>query len=321
MVILLVAINVSLTFNGCYIHSYDVGRYVVHPFFTAFYVLQSFSHYTIVWLSYDRFLAVWFCHYYKQTTQPLVKRLRLIFTGLFCTVINLRHLLEVRVGCLTNGVMETVVNDTECEQGSWFVEDIVQVKDRMVWEDGMVTTRIVLLMIVPAVLVLVFSFGIVVGMVRHRLQNKAITTHTRDQAFTAIYITLFLSFSFIIMIVTGIIFVSFYTMRCNGTLAQEAFLIIFYFLVLGEHVIHIFFIAINRIFRDELNILFHTTKRCFNNTLMWMAQTSGFSFCTRSISTTHNTLAMENFQFRDSTLSVDKQANQRTETQTSVNEP
>ncbi|KAK8388248.1 hypothetical protein O3P69_020262 [Scylla paramamosain] len=308
--VLLVAIIVVLTFNGCYIHSsYSVARYIVYPFFAAFYILQSFSHYTIVWLSYDRFLAVWFYHYYNQTQQPLVKRLRIIFTGLFCIVLNLRHLLEVSVLCFTDKKLVAIANNTDCEQGSWYVEDVVQEKGPgMVWEDGIIAARIVLLMIVPAVLVLVFSSGIVVGMVRHRLQNVAATTHTRDQAFSAIYITLFLSFTFIIMIVAGITFISVHSLRCHGSFAKEVFLIVFYFVLLGEHTTHIFFLAINQIFREELKILFSAIKRCRNNTLVRMVQTSCPSFCTRSTSTTHNT-HMEN----PTLSSVGEQAEETTE--------
>ncbi|MPC78085.1 hypothetical protein E2C01_072560 [Portunus trituberculatus] len=194
-------------------------------------------HYTIVWLSYDRFLAVWFYHYYYRTQQSLVKRLRIIFTCLFCTAMNLRHLFTMNVECFNDKAMVKVANDTKCdEQGSWYIEDVVQEKGPgMVWEDGMIAARIVLLVILPAVLVLVFNSGIVVGLVRHRLQNMAVTRHTR------------------------------------------------------EHLIHIFFLAFNQIFREEMNILFNATKRSLNNTLGRMTQTSGSSFCTRSRSTMHNT--------------------------------
>ncbi|KAK8388075.1 hypothetical protein O3P69_020158 [Scylla paramamosain] len=321
--ILLAAINIAFTFSGCNIPSYSVARYVVHPLFTALYILQGFSNCTIVWLSYDRFLAVWFYHYYYQTQQPLVKKLRIIFTGLFCIAMHLRHLLEVSVLCFTDKEMVEVTNNTACEQGLWYVEDVLQRKGlAMAWEDGMIAARVVLLLIVPAVLVLVFSFGIVVGIFRHRLQNVAATTHTRDQAFSAIYITLFLSFTFIIMIVAGVTFISMHSLRCHGSFAKEVFRTVFLFLLLGQHTTHIFFLAINQIFRDELNILFNATKSRFNNTFMWMIQTSCPSFSTHTTSTMHKRHIKENPHLPHPMMSSDGEyTDKRMKTQTSVDEP
>lgn len=323
MAALVVAINLAVTFAGCHIHSYSAALYIVHPLFTTFYVLQSFSHFTIVWLSYDRFLAVWFYHYYRQTQQPIVKRHRIIFTGLFCIVINLRQLVEVSVVCFNKGVIE-VANNTNCKEGSLYINDVVQEKGPgMVWQDGLVAVRIVLLMIVPAVLVLVFSSGIVLGLVRHRLQNIAATAHSRDQALSAIYITLILSFTFIIMIVGGVTFVSVYSMRCHGSsFTKEVFRTALYFSVVGEHAIHIFFLAINQIFRDELKILLNAMKQHLTNIFVWMVQTCCPSFCTRSTSTMHKTHITDNPQLAQPTLSsAGEQTNERTETQTSVDDP
>lgn len=276
--VLLASVTTILTLNGCYLHSYTATLYFAHPFFTIYYTLQIFSHYVIVWVCYDRFLAVWYFHRFLQTQQPRIIWLRMIFTGLFCVAIHLRHLLDVEVVCVSDaGVVEATNYTGNCEGGSWVIlSSKHRTKTVDVWRYVWLAARGVLGMVLPMVLVVIFNSGIVVGIVRRRLHNIAATTRTRDQAYSTIYITLGFSISFVIAVMTSTVYLSLYSKNmkhCHGSFSEEAFRGASHFLLRLDHIIHIVFLAINQTFREELRTLLQATKNYICNVITLLTQT------------------------------------------------
>lgn len=263
--VLLLSITTIVTLNGCQIHSYLTALYLVHPFFSVYYMLETFSHYVMVWVSYNRFLGLWYFHLFQHAKQPSVMRRRVAFTALFCVALHLRHLLDVQVVCVNDVGGVKATNHTEgCEGGAWMIEDSLhRAEAGDVWHDVDLAARGVLGMIVPMVLVLVFNSGFVVGTVRHRLHNIAATERTRQEAYSTIYITLAFSLSFVTAIMTRIAYLILYSrnaMHCHGTFCEEVFRGASHFLLRFDHLMRILFLSINLTFRAELRTFLQDTK-------------------------------------------------------------
>ncbi|XP_063883944.1 uncharacterized protein LOC135112915 [Scylla paramamosain] len=296
--ILLVSIGSIITIDGCELQSYALALYFAHPCFTAFYVMQLFSHYIVVWLCCDRFLALWCFKLFRQMQQPRVMRLRLILTGLLCVGLQLQYFLKVEVLCISvsdEGVV--VTNNTQrCEEGYWFLHNIYQeTEDGDTGRNIMMMSIIALGLIVPVVLVLVFSVGIVVGMVHHRIQNIAATTHTLHQAYSAIYITLALALVFFINIMLTVVYAIIYTENitsCYESSSKEVFRAATHLLVLAEHLTLTLFLAINQTIRYELRTLLHAIKGRLYNALNCLTLTVCPSRRTRSATLNTNAVTV-----------------------------
>ncbi|XP_063884829.1 uncharacterized protein LOC135113518 [Scylla paramamosain] len=276
--VMVATIATILTLNGCHIHSYAMGLFA-HFSFTLFYMFQTFCHYIIVWVCYNRFLALWCFSRFQQTQKPQVIRLRIIFTGVLCVLVNLRHLLDVQVVCMgTAGEVEAAANHTEdCEGGAWVILDSLHQSEMTeVWQMAVWIVRGILVIVMPVFLVLVFNTSIIIGLVRRRLHNAASTSRTRDQAYSSIYISLAISFTSITTAMPTVVHALFFATNikhCHGPFSEEVFRAIANLLLLGEHLTHILFLAINQTFRDELKMLFHATKRSISKSITCMTQT------------------------------------------------
>lgn len=267
IIILLTSVSTIITVNGCHHHSYASALYFAHLFFTIFYMLQTFSHYVIVWVSYDRLLALWCLQYFKKTQHPRVIKIRMIVTGLCCVAVNLRHLINVEVECEWNeAVVEAANHSEDCEGGKWIIKDSLHVTGkRDVWQSVIKMVRGLLVIVIPVLLVLVFNMGIVIGLVRRRLFNTAATIRTRDQAYSSIYITLAISFTALVTAMPTIIHAYFFApniRNCHGPFNEEVLRASACLLLLGEHLTHFLILAINQIFRVEVKKLLRDVKTC-----------------------------------------------------------
>lgn len=68
-----------------------------------------------MWLSLDRFIAVWMYEIYPKIQQrPHVKRNRLLATAFACVTFHLVYMVQAEVTC-----SNPVDGDEECMQGHW----------------------------------------------------------------------------------------------------------------------------------------------------------------------------------------------------------
>lgn len=110
LLVCLFYIPVITTITGCVFHSYGEAFYYAHFCWTLVGVCQSFGVYVILWLSFDRFLAVWmYKEYPKIQQQPNVKRNRLLVTAAACVIFHLVYMVQAEVIC----------EDKDCEEGPW----------------------------------------------------------------------------------------------------------------------------------------------------------------------------------------------------------
>lgn len=106
-------IPVITTITGCDCTSYAEAFYFTHFGWTLIGVCQSFGTYIIVWLSFDRFIAVWMYDIYPKIQQrPNLKRNRLLVTAMACVTFHLVYMVQADVKCKDEG-------DEACVQGEW----------------------------------------------------------------------------------------------------------------------------------------------------------------------------------------------------------
>lgn len=208
----------------------------------------------------------------------------MIFTSLFCIAINLRHLLDVEVDCVQNNkVVEDINHTHSCDGDIWIIKDSVRVAEkRAVWQSVYRLVRGLLVIVMPVSLVLIFNFGMVIGLVRRRLFNTAATTRTRDQAYSTIYITLAISFTAVSTAMPTVIHAAFFAKNiknCHGPFKEEVLRASACLLLVGEHLTHFLFLAISQTFRVEIRTLLHDTKTCLNTTLARLTKNCSTCLC------------------------------------------
>nr|XP_045594725.1 probable G-protein coupled receptor AH9.1 [Procambarus clarkii]XP_045594726.1 probable G-protein coupled receptor AH9.1 [Procambarus clarkii] len=266
VVILVVSVSTVITLNGCRLFSYSVAIYFAHFFFTLFYILQTFTLYIILWISYDRFLALWNFKRFHDVQNRRVFRIRVIVTALLCVVIHLKHLFEVQVTCSESREWNGGTEDPSegCEGGIWVInDDLHYLSRKSSWRVVLWVLRGLLVLVAPIILVLVFNGGIVAGLVHRRLHNAASTIRTRGQAYSSIYIALAISATFILCTVPATVHATFYAdniNNCRGPYSEEVFRAVANLLLIGEHLTHFLFLSFNETFRIELRTLLRAMR-------------------------------------------------------------
>ncbi|XP_042866287.1 uncharacterized protein LOC122249460 [Penaeus japonicus] len=255
LLIFVVSVATAVTLNGCDLPSRDFALYFAHFFFTLFYIVQTFSMYIILWISYDRFLAVWDFKRFHEIQKPGVLRCRLVVTLLVCVLIHLKHLFEVEVTCVDEA-NQVVATAEPCDDGTWIINDGLHFLYRKaLWRQVFWVLRGLLVLVIPVVLVVVFNGGIVAALVCRRASNTAATARTRDRDLSRIYTILAIAATFIVCTVPSLVHATFYAeniVRCHGPYAEEVLRAVANLLLLFEHVTHFVILSFCELFWAEL---------------------------------------------------------------------
>ncbi|XP_063588768.1 uncharacterized protein LOC134765902 [Penaeus indicus] len=268
LVIFVVSVATAVTLNGCELYSHDFALYFAHFFFTLFYIVQTFSMYIILWISYDRFLAVWDFKRFHEIQKPGVLRVRLVGTLLVCVLIHMKHLFEVEINCVTeeNQVVEA---PGPCSDGVWVVNDSLHFLDgKVLWRQLVWVLRGLLVLVIPIVLVVVLNGGIVVALVCRRVRNTAATARTRGRDLSRIYTILAIAATFIACTVPSLVHATFYAkniVRCHGPYGEEVLRAVANFLLLFEHVTHFIILSFCELFWAELRRVLRAIRHSLKN--------------------------------------------------------
>ncbi|KAK3870448.1 hypothetical protein Pcinc_024336 [Petrolisthes cinctipes] len=265
------SIPTALTLNGCHLTSYNTALYFAHTFFTAFYILQTYTLYIILWISYDRFLALWAWERFHRAQGRGSLWLRLSLTLLLCVGVHVRHLVDVQVVCWKwvrdhwRPDLAASVSGGGCEGGMWVLQDGLhqEGREKMWAEEVWWVLRGLVVLAVPISLVLIFNAGIIFGMVTRRLHNNAATATTRRHALSSIYITLGVSGTFLtctLPICLHAILFAANIKHCHGPYSEEVFRGVANILLLLEHLTHVPLLAFNLTFRAEAKKLFNNLR-------------------------------------------------------------
>ncbi|XP_050687056.1 uncharacterized protein LOC126980826 [Eriocheir sinensis] len=256
-------IPVITTITGCTFSSYAEALYFTHFGWTLVGVCQTFGLYVIVWLSFDRFVAVWMYEVYpKIQQQPNVKRNRLLVTAVACVIFHLVYMVQAEVRCDS-----PVDGDEACEYGHWAVVSGYQYMFYSTWHKVYSVFYGLLIRWVPNCLLIFFNTSLVVGVMQGRVNLPAGSqTPGGSGERNLIIITIAITISYALFTLPIMIYITGYAGpepdRCSAYHPKEVLRAVGNSLQLFEHVIHIaFYIGLNRPFRNELKYLLRLEER------------------------------------------------------------
>ncbi|KAG7156107.1 cysteinyl leukotriene receptor 2-like [Homarus americanus] len=264
LLVCLFYIPVSTTITGCTFSSYAEAFYFSHFGWTLVGIAQAIGTYTILWLSLDRFIAVWWYSLYPSIQKkPNVLRNRMVVTVFLCIITHLAYMFTSTVYYCSNAD-ET---DDLCTEGTLIVKTGYQNHFDETWHKIYRSLFGLFIRWVPCCLLLLFNVGLVIGVMRGRVNFPA-TGHGTGRsgertlvitmiAITASYILLTLPITVYIMA-----YATYVVNRCSEEYPKEVLRAVGNCLQLFEHVIHIvFLVGLNNGFRKELKILLHLEER------------------------------------------------------------
>ncbi|XP_066981858.1 somatostatin receptor type 5-like [Macrobrachium rosenbergii] len=269
-IIFTVSIPTVKSLNGCNLRSYEYALYFVHVFFTIFYVTQTISLYLILWIAYDRFLAIWNFTRFTEIQKPSVIRMRLTCTILVCILLHLEHLFDVRITCstvehckpgnvtceLTAQQVSSEHNEHTCTDGVWFINDgLHYITEKPMWRQIYWVFYGLLVSALPIIVIVIFNLGIVVAIIAQRFKSVSSTARTQRRDLSRIYIILAISVTFVSCTVPTLVHAAFYAQNienCHGTYSEEVFRAVAHLLLLAEHMTHFVILGFNQVFWNEL---------------------------------------------------------------------
>lgn len=255
-------IPVIITITGCRFSSYAEALYFAHLGWTLLGISQAMGTYTILWLSLDRFIAIWFYNWYPKIQQkPGVTRNRMLVTALLCVFFHLIAVIDAEVYC-----SNPQESDGQCTDGEWVSVSGYGRHFDEVWHKVYLGVLGLFIRWVPCAFLLVFNVGLVVGVVRGRITFPAAQESARGGEKTLIATTIAITASYILLTFPITVYIMGYNThvdnRCSGRHPKEVLRAVGNVLQLLEHVVHIvFLIGLYHGFRRELKILLRLERR------------------------------------------------------------
>lgn len=252
-------IPVITSITGCTFSSYTEAFYFTHFGWTLVGISQALGTYTIVWLSFDRFVAIWFYDLYPRIQQKPMMRSRLLVTALLCVLFHLVLITDGRVYC-------SVQDDALCTTGKWVSVTGYENHFNMAWHKVYLAVFGMFIRWIPCCLLLLFNLGLVIGVVRGRITFPGTQEFGKGGERTLIATTIAITATYILFTFPITVFIIGYNThledRCSGGYAREILRAVGNVFQLLEHIVHIlFFIGLYHGFRRELKILLFLEKR------------------------------------------------------------
>ncbi|XP_064096884.1 uncharacterized protein LOC135208526 [Macrobrachium nipponense] len=250
LVVCLMNIPIAVTTNGCDIRSYGEAVYFGHFGWSTIEVSQTVSFYTLLFLSYDRFLAVYFYQKFKQQNYAKILRQRYVITIIADIVIHLFYFFNVRIWCKDEMQVD------HCESGRFLIEDSYRFNDHTVWREVYFIFHELIIRWIPGLLLVIFNASLVAAIAIGRLSNPTSSHRSKKRDEFRLTITLIgITCSFIICTFPNTIYSIWFAAnikeKCYGD--HEVFRAVSNNLQLLEHVLHIVFLSmLNPSFRNEL---------------------------------------------------------------------
>ncbi|CAL4250529.1 unnamed protein product [Meganyctiphanes norvegica] len=90
----------TVAIEGCTYSSYAEAVYYAHFGWSAITTLRILTHYTLMWISYDRFLAVWYPNRYKKINTAIIVKKRLIIMTILISILYIPFDSMAEVRCI-----------------------------------------------------------------------------------------------------------------------------------------------------------------------------------------------------------------------------
>ncbi|KAK3850424.1 hypothetical protein Pcinc_042873 [Petrolisthes cinctipes] len=246
-------IPVITTITGCVHYSYTDALYFAHFGWTLVGVFQTIGIYTILWLSLDRFMAVWMYDLYPRIQQkPHVNRNRMILTAICCLAIHVVYMIDGKAECTSD-----VDHHLDCKHGRWLSTSGYELSYSEQWHKMYRFFFSLVIRWIPSTLLLGFNAGLVVGVARGRLSFPSASHPNAER--NLVTITICITFSYIFFSLPIVVYITAFASklddRCSGLHSKEILRAVGNCFQLLEHIVHVFFMAgLNSAFRKELKV-------------------------------------------------------------------
>ncbi|XP_064105362.1 uncharacterized protein LOC135214872 [Macrobrachium nipponense] len=239
------SIPVATSVIGCSINSCDEAFYFGRFCWSFLEFLQPLSFYTLLFLSFDRFLAVWNFQYYRNHDKNKVFWRRIVVTLVVDIVLHIFYFVNVKVSCQNDNTKPRYV-----------IEDAIRWNKGEIWHTAFLYFHTLVVRWIPWVSLTVFNTGLIIAIARGKLSNPDLPSSNEGRMELNLTLTLVaiicstMAFTFPEAVyVTN--FSSLCQNQCYGL--HELFRAIANILQLLEHATTIVFLAIlNPNFREEL---------------------------------------------------------------------
>ncbi|XP_042224141.1 uncharacterized protein LOC121868003 [Homarus americanus] len=259
LLVCLFYIPVCTTVTGCTFSSYAEAFYFSHFGWTLVGITQAMGTYTILWLSLDRFIAVWWYSLYPIIQKkPNLFRNRMVVTITLCIVTHLTYIFTATVDCSIPDEADGL-----CTEGTWIVKNGYRNNFEKTWHKVYRSLFGLFIRWVPCCLLLLFNMGLVIGVIRGRVNFPATGNGSGRSGERTLVITMIaITASYILLTLPITVYIMAYATdvvnRCSGEHPKEVLGAVGNCLQLFEHVIYIvFLVGLNKGFRKELKILLH----------------------------------------------------------------
>ncbi|XP_042209520.1 uncharacterized protein LOC121857500 [Homarus americanus] len=251
-------IPVIITVTGCQLSTYGLAYYFAHFCWTITCTCHAFGTYTILWLAFDRFMAVWMYIYYQKTHKSgYFMRMRIIITYIGCFMLHLPYMIRGNVGCANVDERDVYT----CPNSSWVSLDGFEYDFNEPWHQ---TYRYIYSFSVrwlPSLLLVICNLGMILGVYKGKINFPSGHIGKRNGERNLIITMIAMTASYIIFTTPITIYLTFYAdKRCTDS-PEENLRHIGNSLQLFEHVTHIvFLIALNTKFRKQIRIILHISQ-------------------------------------------------------------
>ncbi|XP_066985912.1 probable G-protein coupled receptor B0563.6 [Macrobrachium rosenbergii] len=245
LAVCVMSIPVATSINGCSINSYGEAIYYGYFCWSFLEILQPLGSYILLFLSFDRFLAVWNFQYYRNHDKNKVFWRRVVIVLVADIVLHIFFFVNVNISCADGHPKPRYV-----------IEDAVRLNKEKTWHVIFVYFHETLVRWLPWVALAVFNIGLIIAIARGKLSNPDLSSSNDGKMEFNLTVTLILiicstvSFTFPEAVyMTN--FADLHQNECYGD--HELFRGIANILQLLEHVFTIVFLALlNPNFREEL---------------------------------------------------------------------
>ncbi|CAL4146284.1 unnamed protein product [Meganyctiphanes norvegica] len=226
-----VCIPAAMSAGDCAFHNYAMAVYFAHCCWSLVNLTKTLSFYVIIWMAYDRFLAVWAYTSFKNVEKPGVLRNRILLSTIVCVGVYVPIMINGEVECLGDGCSEliksgfgdamilasehgVVVNKTVAVAASeivvpdislldittvyWLAIDGYSLNFEKTWHRVFMVIHGLLVNWLPGLLLVFLSAALMVALAIGKLKNTASNTKRKSKQFLQTVTLLTIAVSFII---------------------------------------------------------------------------------------------------------------------------
>ncbi|CAL4166360.1 unnamed protein product, partial [Meganyctiphanes norvegica] len=245
--------HIPRIFSHCPISNYYFAVYMTKVNWVFILFLRTISIYLLVFISYDRFLAIWINEKFQdiRDNDPFKKRMIIIFTWCFISIIPTVSMGQIR-------------RQKDSEEDKWMSIPALKVKPDNIWGEIYGVYSGTFFVGLPVVLIIGLTAGLVLGIFLNKFSD--FNEERRRTQLKKVSSVLALNTSF------GLLFTPYSALLlhyntpidvCYRSFKYESLLFGLYCLVLLWSIFNgIIFVLLNKEYRDELKIMLKSSRFC-----------------------------------------------------------